>query len=161
MSDQTMITTDTAPVSLEPAPPPAAMPGPSRPLAVQSQAPWSAATVVDDQDPGQPFRRVFGWVALVAAGVWGLFMGGFLAYHSLQPDDWMLRLVEKQFPAMILVPMSALGSLCIVLLLRLSSGPLEFKALGFEFRGASGQVVLWVVCFIALILSIKLLWVPA
>jgi len=54
--------------------------------------------------------------------------------------------------------MSALGALCIVLLLRLSSGPLEFKAIGFEFRGASGQVVLWVVCFLAMVASVKLLW---
>ena len=161
MSDQATITGDAA-VALAPAAGTlATAPAPSRPSAVQLPAPGSPATVADDLDPGQPFRRVFGWVALVAAGVWGTFMGGFLAYHSLQPDDWMLHLVEKQFPAMILVPMSALGSLCLVLLLRLSSGPLEFKALGFEFRGASGQVVLWVVCFIALILSIKLLWVSS
>lgn len=78
-------------------------------------------------------------------------MGGFLAYQTFQPNGWMVRLVERQFAAMILVPMSGLGALCIVLLLRLSSGPLEFKAIGFEFRGASGQVVLWIVCFIALV----------
>ena len=113
----------------------------------------------DDLDPGQAFRRIFGWVALFAALLWGTFVGGFLAYQTLQPGGWMVRLVERQFAAVILVPMSGLAALCIVLLLRLSSGPLEFKAIGFEFRGASGQVVLWVVCFIALIAAVKLLWI--
>jgi len=92
-----------------------------------------------DEDPGKPYRRIFGWVALGAAAVWGSFVGGFLVYHSLQRDGWMVQLVRSQLPAIILLPMYALGSLCIVLLLRLSSGPLEFKATGFEFRGASGS----------------------
>jgi hypothetical protein len=113
----------------------------------------------DDDDPGRPYRRIFGWVALVAAGFWGAFVGGFLVYHSIQRDGWMVPLVRTQFAAIILLPMSALGALCIVLLLRLSSGPLEFKAIGFEFRGASGQVVLWVVCFLAMIAAVKLLWI--
>ena len=113
-----------------------------------------------DLDPGEPFRRVFGWIALVSAGLWGTFMGAFLGYHSfLGTDPWMVRLVEKQFAAMVLVPMAGLGSLCLVLMLRLSSGPIEFKGIGFEFRGASGQLVLWVVCFIALVAAIKLLWI--
>lgn len=116
-------------------------------------------TQTDESDPGQAFRRVFGWVALFAALLWGTFAAAFLAYHTLQPDGWMVRLIEHQFAAVILVPMSALGALCIVLLLRLSSGPLEFKAIGFEFRGASGQVVLWVLSFLALIAAVKLLWV--
>lgn len=119
----------------------------------------AVGTRTDDLDPGQAFRRIFGWVALFAALIWGTFCGGFLAYQTLQADGWMVRLIEHQFAAVILVPMSALGALCIVLLLRLSSGPLEFKAIGFEFRGASGQVVLWVVCFIALVAAVKLLWV--
>ena len=118
-----------------------------------------ARATTDESDPGQAFRRVFGWVALFAALFWGTFVGGFLAYHTLQPDGWMIRLIEHQFAAVILVPMSGLGALCIVLLLRLSSGPLEFKAIGFEFRGASGQVVLWVVSFIAMVAAVKLLWV--
>jgi len=68
-----------------------------------------------DDDPGGPFRRIFGWVALGAAAVWGTLVGGFLAYHSLQRDGWMVQLVQNQFPALILVPMSGLASLCIVL----------------------------------------------
>lgn len=122
----------------------------------ESQAPVLTA---GEHDPGAPFRRIFGWIALAAAGLWGSFVGGFLVYHSLQRDGWMVQLVRSQFPAIILLPMSALGALCIVLLLRLSSGPLEFRAIGFEFKGASGQVVLWVVCFLAMVASVKLLWV--
>jgi hypothetical protein len=112
-----------------------------------------------DTDPGEAFRRIFGWVALITAGLGGLFMGAFLAYHSFQRDGWMVQLVQSQFPAMVLVPLAGLGAFCVVLVLRLSSGPLEFKAIGFEFKGASGQVVLWVVCFLAEIAAIKTLWI--
>jgi hypothetical protein len=42
--------------------------------------------------------------------------------------------------------------------LRETTGKLEFEALGFKFRGASGPVVLWVLCYFAITLSIKLLW---
>ena len=145
------------PEGLDPLVPAAVSPaaGPSDP---QLHSDLVRATT-DDSDPGQAFRRVFGWVALFAALFWGTFIGGFLAYHTLQPEGWMIRLIEHQFAAVILVPMSGLGALCIVLLLRLSSGPLEFKAIGFEFRGASGQVVLWVVSFIAMVAAVKLLWV--
>ena len=121
------------------------------------EAEASSFAAIND-DPGAPYRRIFGWVALGAAAVWGAFVGSFLVYHSLRPDGWVVQLVRTQFPAVILVPMSGLASLCIVLLLRLSSGPLEFKAIGFEFRGASGQVVLWVVCFLAMVAAVKLLW---
>jgi hypothetical protein len=112
-----------------------------------------------DTDPGEAFRRIFGWVALIAAGLGGAFMASFLAYHSFQSDGWMVRLVQQQFPAMVLVPLAGLGAFCVVLVLRLSSGPLEFKAIGFEFKGASGQVVLWVVCFTAIVAAIRVLWI--
>jgi len=34
--------------------------------------------------------------------------------------------------------------MCVVILLRFSAGPIEFKGFGFEFRGAAGQVVFWI-----------------
>jgi hypothetical protein len=35
---------------------------------------------------------------------------------------------------------------------------IEFEAAGFKFRGASGPVVLWIFCYLAIVTSIKLLW---
>lgn len=104
------------------------------------------------------FRKVFGWVVLVATSAWGLFAGTFLAYHSMQPNSWLLELIKNHFAALICVPMAALMSMCIVILLRYTAGPIEFEVPGFVFKGASGQVVLWVVCFLAIVTAIKLVW---
>lgn len=35
---------------------------------------------------------------------------------------------------------------------------MEFKMAGVEFKGTSGQVVLWVFLYLTVILSLKLLW---
>ena len=80
------------PKGLDPLVPAAVSPaaGPSDP---QLHSDLVRATT-DDSDPGQAFRRVFGWVALFAALFWGTFIGGFLAYHTLQPDGWMIAAVE-------------------------------------------------------------------
>ena len=63
---------DSAPSSA--ARPPAPVTGAAPELETASITPH-----VDESDPGQQFRRVFGWVALFAALIWGTFMGGFLA----------------------------------------------------------------------------------
>jgi hypothetical protein len=104
------------------------------------------------------FRKVFGWVVLIGTSAWGLFAGCFLGYQSLQPNGWMVDLIQKHFAALMCVPMAALMSMCVVILLRYTAGPIEFKVPGFEFQGASGQVVLWVVCFLAIVTAIKVLW---
>ncbi len=64
----------------------------------------------------------------------------------------------KHFPVTIGLPVAAVISLLLILVLRETTGKLEFEALGFKFRGASGPVVLWVLCYLAITLSIKLLW---
>jgi hypothetical protein len=104
------------------------------------------------------FRKIFGWVILVATGAWGLFAGGFLAYHSAQPNSWLLVLIRNHFAALMGVPMAALMSMCVVILLRYTAGPIKFKVLGFEFEGASGQIVFWIACFLAIVSALKLLW---
>ena len=104
------------------------------------------------------FRKVFGWVVLIGTSAWGVFAGVFLGYHSMQPNSWLVDLFQKHFAALLCVPMAALMAMCVVILLRFAAGPIEFKVPGFEFKGASGQVVLWVMCFLAITGSIKLLW---
>jgi hypothetical protein len=42
--------------------------------------------------------------------------------------------------------------------LRSTEGPMEFEGLGFKFKGAAGPVVLWAMCFIVIVLGIRVLW---
>ncbi len=96
-------------------------------------------------------------IVLLGVSLWGFFAGGFLAYHSIR-GRFILRIVETHFAAMILVPMAALIALSIVLLLRWTTGPLAFKAGSFEASGAAGPLLFWVLCFLAIVAVIRLLW---
>lgn len=104
------------------------------------------------------FRKWAPPLVLTGVSFWGLFMGGFLAYHSWK-GGFINRIVEEHFPGMILVPLAALMALCIVLMLRWTAGVLEFDLWGqAKLKGASGPLTLWVICFLAIVFAIWLLW---
>lgn len=97
------------------------------------------------------------WAVLVA----GVIFGGFFVFGGMFQrfgDPRMLQTMIDHFPAAIGLPSGALAALFIVVFLENSSGPIEFEGLGFKFKGASGPIVLWVFCFLAIAGAIKLLW---
>jgi hypothetical protein len=97
------------------------------------------------------------WSVLAAASI---FAGIFLAFniYLLWSDESIRNLIKDHYAATIGLPMAALASLVLVIVLEAGAGPIQFKAAGFEFKGASGQVVLWVFVFLAISGAIKLLW---
>jgi hypothetical protein len=110
------------------------------------------------------FRRYANWSIVIGTGVGASYFFGFLVYHTLVPKPvaecgWFIQLIDKHFAATIGVPLSAITAFCIVLLLKVvNTGPVELEALGFKFHGAAGPVVLWIFCFLAVILGVYLLW---
>lgn len=66
--------------------------------------------------------------------------------------------MDEHFAATLGIPLSAITAACLVFLLKSTTGPIEFEFMGFKFRGASGPIVLWVVCFLAMIFGLWLLW---
>ena len=71
--------------------------------------------------------------------------------------DWSKIFVEH-FAATVGLPLAAIAAFVIVVLLQQGEAPLEFEGLGFKFKGSSGQILLWVVCFLAISGAIKFLW---
>lgn len=59
---------------------------------------------------------------------------------------------------MVGTPLAIITAYCLVSLLKVTNGPVEFEAVGFKFRGASGPIVLWVFCFLAIGTMFHLLW---
>ena len=80
------------------------------------------------------------------------------SFLTLIPYEVMVNIVKSHFAAIVGLPISAIFSAFIVVALEQTSGPVKFDGLGFKFEGSSGQVVLWVLCFLAISLAIKLLW---
>jgi lysylphosphatidylglycerol synthetase-like protein (DUF2156 family) len=82
---------------------------------------------------------------------------GMVLFLGLRHDLWR-EAVRDNFAALILLPISCGFAMVLVLVLRVTEGQIEFKILGLEFRGASGQLVFWVLVFLVQILAIRLLW---
>ena len=60
--------------------------------------------------------------------------------------------------ALIGVPWAGGAAFIVVLVLRASFGLVEFKVLTVEFKGASGPIVMWILCFLVEVLAIKMLY---
>jgi len=103
-------------------------------------------------------RNIAAWLVLFGAVliVGAFVIGGTLTMWTGQP--WLVEIAREHFAATIGLPAAALVSLCIVLLLEHSAGAIEFEGLSFKFRGASGPIVLWILCFLSIAGAIKLLW---
>jgi hypothetical protein len=116
----------------------------------------------DPQSQRRPKRfrmTIIGFLALAAMTAMAVV---FLALLLVFGGDQFLatdrQIVLDRFPAVVGLPFAALFSLFLVMFLRQTTGPIEAKLLGFEFKGPSGQVVMWLVCFLGIAAAIKLLW---
>ena len=109
--------------------------------------------------PEAPFQRVLKWLILtgIAIAFVGYFGWIFYCIYFL-PEHWIVVGMREQYAVTVSLPFAAVVALFVVLLLQFSSGPIEFEALGFKFKGAAGPIVLWVLCLIALVAAIKVLW---
>lgn len=101
-------------------------------------------------------KNVITWtLILVVPIVAVILITGVLSYFE---PGFIVSVVKEHFAATIGLPMAALLSAFIVVALRHSEGPIKFEGLGMKFEGASGQVILWVICFLSIAVAIRLLW---
>lgn len=102
-------------------------------------------------------RSVAQWLVLMAGIVFGgaFILGGAVAILG---DPSIYNVALDHFAATIGLPSAALAALWIVMFLESTTGRIEFEGLGFRFNGASGPIVLWVVCFLAIVAGIRIAW---
>jgi|ERR1051326_2577036 hypothetical protein len=106
-------------------------------------------------------RRAVNWAVIGFGGFYFCFHAGFVVWHILHNQDWILDLVRSHYAALIGLPFAAYAAVCLVLFLDSRyEDPIEFSAPGFEFKGASGPIILWAICFVAIATCMKLLWNP-
>lgn len=89
-------------------------------------------------------------------------LAAFGLFFFLLISEWSNRawseIVFGHFQATIGLPAAALAAFVVVALFRTTEGKIKFSGLSFHFEGASGPIVMWVMCFLATITGIKLLW---
>jgi hypothetical protein len=113
------------------------------------------------RDGDEPIRRVFSWVIVTGAAVFSVLSIVLLVRAGFRKElhaSLYFSVMRDHFVAVVGLPMAAVAALFIVLVLRSTDGPLEFEALGVKLRGGSGPVVLWLVCFLGIVVALKLTW---
>lgn len=113
---------------------------------------------VDENRERRLFRRIVAVLALAGVTLVGGVFLFFLARDVANAEPWMMEVFRAHSAAVLGLPTAAFAALCIVLFLEAKSGRIEFEGFGFKFRGASGEIILWVICFLAITASVKLLW---
>lgn len=87
--------------------------------------------------------------------IYGFFIISVWCFFS--PQCVQFELVSKNYIIIIGMPVSAMAAGAMVTLLRSVDGPIKFKFIGFEFEGAAGQIVMFVLVFLAFVLAFSTL----
>jgi hypothetical protein len=114
---------------------------------------------VSDNSHSQIMRN--GWVSMriAAFAIIAVVVVVLLVFiHAVWNDPGANEIVALHVRVIIGLPVAGLFLLVIIALFRSTEGTIKFEALGFKFEGASGPIVMWVICFLAISGSIRLLW---
>lgn len=106
----------------------------------------------------QKLQIIMSWIVVIILTIFGAYaLIGLTSVHET-PGEYWKTLIREQFPVLVGLPMAGLGALFVTLILRISTGPLEFEIAGLKFKGGAAPIVFWIICFLSIVLSIKLLW---
>jgi len=95
-------------------------------------------------------------VAIIVCAAFGLLLS--LLWRN-RFDPVLTTLVLKNFPAIIGLPAAAGVSFIVITFFRQTETPIEFEALGIKLKGASGEIVLWIVTFFVIVVAIHIVWI--
>ena len=101
--------------------------------------------------------------AILATGLWSFFFFGFLIVSTIWPEtikeSWFLELVRKRPGGTVGIAIAALSAFTIVWVLDIfSTEPIKIELWVLKFEGAAGPVILWILCFLAIVYGADVLW---
>jgi len=111
----------------------------------------------------QPLKKYAIRGVVLGTAVWATFFFAFLVigaiFPQLIPDSWFLKMVQAHPSGTLGIAMGAITSFSVVALLDVfARDPIEIRLWKFELKGAAGPVVLWVICFLAFVTGVEILW---
>jgi len=104
------------------------------------------------------FISVFQLLTKLAVIIMMIIYVAYIPINAMKQDSWIVGIAKQHFVTTIGLPFMALLSYFIVTTLESRFSKIEFKAIGFEFKGASGPIVLWILCFLAMAVAVKINW---
>ena len=76
--------------------------------------------------------------------------------------DWIARdlrtIALDHFRTIVALPVAGVFALLVVSIFQVTSGNIEFNALGFKLKGAAGPILMWVVVYVAIAITIYVNW---
>ena len=115
-----------------------------------------------DHAQTQPSRieaTVANGVRIVSLVVLASIVIALIAFVIMRWNDPEIRkIAADHLRATVGLPIAGVFALLIIAVFRTTSGQIEFSGLGFTFKGASGPIVMWVLCFLAIAGSLRMLW---
>jgi hypothetical protein len=108
------------------------------------------------EEGSELLRRVMGWAIVIAGTGFILWFGYAIFFGSL--ESVVFGMAQQHYATVVGVPCCGLGALFIVLLLRNVAGAIQVKILGLELKGASGPIIMWILCFLTLTLAMMKTW---
>ena len=111
---------------------------------------------VDADAVDRPFRR-----DLIDIGAFiGLFgsvaLFGVFIYFHWGHEKWG-QLAFLHIRLTLGLPAAAVGAFTIVTLFRTTDGKIKFRIPGVVFEGASGPILMWILCFVTIVGGIRIL----
>lgn len=86
-----------------------------------------------------------------------LYFGGLYELFSSNAD-WLVDIMNKHFAAVIMPPLMMIGAIVVVTALKMSETQMKFSLLGFNFEGSSAPIIMWVLVYLVITLSVRILW---
>ena len=103
-------------------------------------------------------ERIFPWGVLIGGALFAAAIGVAAGSTMILNYQRVFEIVLDHYAATMGIPCAGLAALCLVVFLKSTSGPIEFELIGMKFRGASGPIIMWILCFLAMVAAIHLLW---
>jgi hypothetical protein len=111
--------------------------------------------------PDDQRSRAIERLALISATVVAiitLIIFSWFFYTTKDNPNWN-KVEFEHFPVTVALPTAGVGAfLVVVMLFRITEGEIKIRFLGLTLEGAAGPIVMWVLCYLAMTASIKLLW---
>jgi hypothetical protein len=102
----------------------------------------------------------FGTGVLIAAFIiLASVVGALLVFVIGQWNNPAIRkVVIEHLQAAVGLPVAGVFAFLLVALFRTTEGRIQFEVVGLKFDGAAGPIIMWILCFLAITVSIRLLW---
>jgi len=104
-------------------------------------------------------RQVITWMCVVLGPVLAGITFFPVIRAALQQKQWLITIFQQHYAAIFGLPSAALLSFMLVVVFEARFDNIEMEIANLvKFRGASGPIILWVLCFLSIASAIKLLW---